>query len=203
MTTVREHEERSATVAESRQPRVLLLAFNLRPHERVKALAERLLDEGARVDLLVLSDKNWDDLADRPNLHILALQGAEKRHPVLRAERILVTRAPQKVLNGLGRLTGDGAAGRPVRSLQRRQERLSKAFHRRVFMKTYQNFRPLLLSRIFDKRLPGIGLDHVDMIVASDALSVTLGWKLARRFPNAVATTSLDPPPVSQAAARR
>ncbi|PWU44325.1 hypothetical protein DLJ46_26570 [Micromonospora globispora] len=182
---------------------MLLLAFNLRPHERVKALAERLLDEGARVDLLVLSDKNWDDLADRPNLHILALRGAEKRHPVMRVERILVTRAPEKVLNGLGRLTGDGAAGRPVRSLQRRQERLSKAFHRRVFMKTYQNFRPLVLSRIFDKRLPGLGLDHVDMIVASDALSVTLGWKLARRFPNAVATTSLDPPPVSEAAARR
>ncbi|RZU74544.1 hypothetical protein EV384_3016 [Micromonospora kangleipakensis] len=202
MTTVQEHEERSAEVAVDRQPRVLLLSFNMRPHDRVVALAERLLDEGARVDLLVLSDKNWADFADRPGLRVLALNGAEKRHPVLRVERILVTRAPEKVLNGLGRLTGDGAAGRPVRVLSRGHTRVSRAFHRRVFMKTYANFRPLVLSRIFDKRLPAFGLDNVDMIVASDALSVTLGWKLARRFPHAIATTSLDPPPVAELASR-
>lgn len=198
MTMVREHEEGSATVLDGRQPRVLLLAFNLRPHERVVALVERLLDEGARVDLLVLSDKNWADFTDRPHLHILALNGAEKRHPVLRTERILIDRGPEKVLDGLGRLTGD----RSVRRLKRGHQRVAKAFHKRVFMKTYQNFRPLLLSRIFDKRLPALGLDRVDMIVASDALSVTLGWKLARRFPNAVATTSLDPPSAAEAAAR-
>lgn len=190
------------TVLDGGRPRVLLLAFNINPSERVTQLVDRLLDEGARIDLLVLSDKNWGDYADRPDLHILALNGAEKKHPVLRAERIIVTRAPQKVLDGLGRLTGDGAAGRPVRKLSRGHERVAKAFHKRVFMKTYQNFRPLVLSKIFAKRLPALGLDQVDMIVASDALSVTLGWKLARRFPKAVATTSLDPPTAAEAAAR-
>lgn len=70
-------------------------------------------------------------------------------------------------------------------------------------MKTYANFRPMVLSRIFARHLPALDLDHVDMIVASDAMSVTLGWKLARRFPNAIATTSLDPPSAAEAASRR
>lgn len=87
-------------MAVSRQPRVVLLSFNLRPHERVVALAERLLAEGARVDLLVISDKNWADFADRANLRILALNGEEKRHPVLRMERILVTRGRRRCSTG-------------------------------------------------------------------------------------------------------
>ncbi|MFG1740100.1 hypothetical protein ACGFLT_18920 [Micromonospora chalcea] len=184
------------TVGAARTPRALLLAFNHKPHEKVVALAERLLDEGARLDVVVLSDTNWADLAGRPNVRLFTLGAAEKRHPLLRTERIVVTSGPRRVARGLSRLTGGG----PASGLSRRQERLSRAFHKRVFMKAYSNVRPLVLSRLADKRLSELDLerDPVDLIVASDALSITLGWRLARRFPKVVATTSLDPPPLAQ-----
>ncbi|NES31037.1 hypothetical protein GCE86_03945 [Micromonospora terminaliae] len=204
MTFVDQHEAQAVEPGAARKPRVLLLAFNRKPHERVVALAERLLDEGARVDVVVLSDKNWAELADRPDLRFFTLDEAEKRHPVMRAERIVVTNGPRRALNGLSRLSGEGAASRPIEGLRRGQQRVSKAFHKRVFMKVYQNFRPLVLARLFDKRLTGIDLEHdpADLIVASDALSITLGWRLARRFPHTAATTSLVPPPLAEILAR-
>ncbi|WP_433349088.1 hypothetical protein [Micromonospora sp. CA-111912] len=205
MTFVDEHGVQATEPGAARKPRVLLLAFNRQPHERVVALAERLLGEGARVDVVVLGDKNWTELSDRPDLRFFALGPAEQRHPLMRAERIVVTSGPRRVLSGLGRLSGEGAAARPIEGLSRGQQRVSKAFHKRVFMKVYQNFRPLLLARLFDKWLPEIDLDRdpVDLIVASDALSITLGWRLARRYPHAVATTSLVPPPIAEVAAAR
>ncbi|KAB1911949.1 hypothetical protein [Micromonospora sp. AMSO31t] len=204
MTFVEEHGAPAVEPGTVRKPRVLLLAFNRKPHEKVVALAERLLDEGARVDVVVLTDKNWTELADRPDLRFFALGPAEQRHPVMRAERLVVTSGPRRVLSGLGRLSGEGAVARPIEGLSRGQQRVSKAFHKRVFMKVYQNFRPLVLARLFDRRLPEIDLqgDPADLIVASDALSITLGWRLARRFPHAVATTSLVPPSMAEIVAR-
>ncbi|ATO13976.1 hypothetical protein CO540_09140 [Micromonospora sp. WMMA2032] len=187
---------RTATVTAPRQPRALLLAFNHRPHDRVLALAERLLDEGARLDVVVLSEGNWAELAGRPGLRLFTIGAAEKRHPLLRAERLVVTSGPRRVAGGLGRLAGKSVAG----GLRRRQERLSRAFHKRVFMKAYTNVRPMVLSKLALKRLSELDLDRdpADLIVASDALSITLGWQLARRYPGVVATTSLDPPPLAQ-----
>ncbi|OZV80973.1 hypothetical protein CA850_12500 [Micromonospora echinospora] len=189
MTTTGENAE-AATVTAGRQPRVLLLSFNLRPHERVIALAENLIEQGALVDVLVMDDQGWQDVIGRPNLRVHSLDGAERRHLVMRAERVAVFRGPGAVLSGLGKLTGQ----RPVRPLVRGHEKLAGAFHRRVFMKSYAAVRPMVLSRLFERRLPDLGIDRVDAIIASDMLTVTLGWKLAKRFPNAVATTSLDPP---------
>ncbi|MFI7577265.1 hypothetical protein [Micromonospora sp. NPDC049497] len=189
MTTVRENSE-TATATAGRQPRVLLLSFNLAPHDRVIELATRLLDQGARVDLLVMDDAGWQGLAGRPNLWIHSLDGAERRHVVMRAERAAVFRGPAAVLTGLGKLTGE----RPVRPLVKGHQRAAGAFHRRIFMKSYAAIRPLVLSRLFERRLPALGIDDVDVIIASDVLTVTLGWKLAKRFPKAIATTSLDVP---------
>ncbi|MFI5834044.1 hypothetical protein ACIA5A_10250 [Micromonospora sp. NPDC051300] len=187
------------TATAPRQHRALLLAFNHKPHDRVVALAERLLDEGARLDVVVLSDTNWAELAERPGVRLFTLGAAEKRHPLLRAERLVVTSGPRKVAGGIGRIAGGAANG-----LRRRQERLSRAFHKRVFMKAYANVRPMVLSKLATKRLSELDLDRdpVDLIVASDALSITLGWRLARRYPQVVATTSLDPPPLAEITSR-
>ena len=79
--------------------------------------------------------------------------------------------------------------------LEAGHRRAAEIAHGRLFMPFYRVFRPYLLarrSRSLEKRLE---LRGVERIVAADISAVALGWRLARRHPDAVATTALDRPP--------
>ena len=175
-------------------PRVVLLSFNLRPNERVIDLASDLLSQEAQIDLFVMKSDGWSDFEGHPRMRIHSLDGAEMRHPVRWVEHMLVYRAPLALLARARRLVGNAAPGRPVAALERGYERIADAFHRRVFMRVYSIVRPWVLARLFRKPLRSIDLSGVDRIIATDVLTVTLGWRLARRYPAAAATTSLTPP---------
>lgn len=173
---------------------VLLLSFVIRPHPRVTNLARQLLDRKVRVDLLVINAGAWAELAPHPLLRIHSLDGAEHRHPVRRLERVVVHRLPAAALGGAARLAGTGPLAAPLGSLQRGHGRLAETFHHRVYMRAYGIVRPWLLARLFRAAVRSIDLGDVDRIIASDILTVTLGWRLARRVPSAVATTSIGLP---------
>lgn len=181
-------------VERGQPPRVALLSFTIEPRERVTDLACNLLSQGAQIDLFVMKPQGWRNLEDDPRVRIHSLDGAEMRHPVRWAEHLLIYRAPRAALALARRLAGHGALGRLVEALERGHERIAGAFHRRIFMRVYVIFRPWVLAGLFRKPLRSIGLTGVDRIVATDILTVPLGWRLARRYPAAVATTSLTLP---------
>jgi hypothetical protein len=60
-------------------------------------------------------------------------------------------------------------------------------------VRIYGLARSWLLARRARATLAGLHLEHTDRIVAADLPAVTLGWRLARRYPRAVATTALEP----------
>jgi hypothetical protein len=194
-------------------PRVMLIAFTYKIPDRVRNYARELLDDGVLLDLVILSASAWSDddpdgwreISQHPRLRLLALTGAEHGHPVRRAERVIVHCLPRKALLGTRRLARKvlplRPLDKPVGKLQDGHDRVASAFHRRAFMPVYKVFRPRLLAGLFDKRLGDVDLSGLDRIVAADVYAVTLGWRLARRHPSVVATTSLVARPYATLAA--
>ncbi|MGI5215775.1 hypothetical protein [Plantactinospora sp. CA-290183] len=64
--------------------------------------------------------------------------------------------------------------------------------HHRLFYPAYRLIRPLVLDRIFRRQVRTLRLDRVDRIVACDLFAIPLASRLARRYPSAKATTSLE-----------
>jgi hypothetical protein len=71
---------------------------------------------------------------------------------------------------------------------------VATAIHGKLFMRLYQIVRPLVLWRLVRRHaLPTLepaGLDH---IVISGTAGITIGWKLARRYPRLAVSTELPP----------
>lgn len=143
---------------------VLVLALGPRLSERVVEYVGQL---AGRWDVvLVVSDNRRLPVPDPwPGVRVRPLLPAGRRGPLARLERALG--AP-----------GDG--GR--RSSPRRLAALG-----------YGQLRPLMLARYAARTLPWPEFGTPVAIVAADLDSVTLGARLARRHPQAVATTALDP----------
>ncbi|MBE1488668.1 hypothetical protein [Plantactinospora soyae] len=181
--------------------RVMVLAFTHRLPERVRNYVLNLLAEGVEVDLAILGTdawsehepEQWAEVSRHPRLRVHSLDGAEHRHPVRRAERLLVYKLPGGAVAGTKRLAGrgprPGAGGQPP---EEGRQRISDAIHNRVFMPFWRLGRPRLLARMFHKRLATVDFTGVDRVVAADVYAVTLGWQLARRHPHLVATMQLD-----------
>ncbi|HEX5740410.1 MAG TPA: hypothetical protein VFY17_02510, partial [Pilimelia sp.] len=78
---------------------------------------------------------------------------------------------------------------RPLVRLRRLVRDVGGAVDRRLYMPLYGVVRPLVLARLavraYGPRLPAAA----DAVVACDTLAVTFAARLARRYPQAVATT--------------
>jgi len=181
--------------------RAMVMAFTYRIPERVRNYVVNLLAEGVEVDLVIVAVESWSDhdlaqwneVRSHPRLRVHTLDGAELRHPVRRAERLLVYRLPGGALARTRRLTRRiRPLDVPMQALENGHKRVADAFHHRVFMRLYRLGRPWLLSRLFRKRLRTMDFAALDRVVAADIFAVTLAWHLTRRHPRLVVTATLD-----------
>jgi hypothetical protein len=175
--------------------RVVVVAFTYRLPERVSTYVDSLVAAGVEVDLVVPDDRALEDRLVDPRVRVHAVTPHEGRLLVRRVERIVLYRVPGGVLSRVRGLT-ERAGWRPldaaVELSQRGHARVARAVHRRMFMPVYRHIRALLLARRADRSLAGLDIAGADRIIAADVHAITLGWRLARRYPRIPATTSLD-----------
>jgi hypothetical protein len=174
---------------------VVVLALSYRLPQRVIRYVGDLVAAGVEVDLVVADKDRTADLDLDPAVRVHPLMPVESRHTLRRLERLLIYRIPGKALAEAARLARRGRAGTAVAALQRGHGRAAKAIHQRTFMPFYRVVRPYLLSRQSRQLLRRVDVGAADRIVAADLNAVTLGCKLARRFPGPAATIALDRPP--------
>jgi hypothetical protein len=181
--------------------KVVVIALNHRRHRAISSEAAWALDHGVEVHLVTVSAEQWPFLDPRIRVH--ELRQGEGAHLVPRIERILVFRAPRALFTRadavLAKLTGTPA--RPVaspalaleRALRAGYEKVARAFHRKLFVRFYRLLRPYILWRVADRQvLPKVGVSSADQVVVQDAAAITLGWHLARRYPDLDVAFTLD-----------
>jgi len=180
--------------------KVVVVAVSQRRQQAITTEAAWALDHGVEVHLVTLTAQGW---TLDPRVQVHELRHGEAAHPVHRVERLLVHGLPQgflkRVVGVLRRLsrTPAGPVARPAlgvaKAVQKRQKQVADAFHAKVFMRLYKVLRPYVLWRVADRDvLPQVGVEHADQVVVQDAGAITLGWHLARRYPDLDVAFTLD-----------
>ena len=181
--------------------KVVVVALNHRRHRAISSEAEWALNHGVEVHLVTVSAEGWPFIDPRVKVH--ELRHGEGAHPVPRVERLVVFRIPRALLTRLDAVLAKAArtpakpVARPLlsgeRVVRRGYERMADAFHRKVFIKFYRLLRPYILWRVADRQvLPRVGVADADQVVVQDAAAITLGWHLARRYPDLDVAFTLD-----------
>jgi hypothetical protein len=178
---------------------VVIITLSHTPSERATAYAEFLIGKGVEVDMIVVDRKAAGVVTLPCRVHPVVVD--EMRMPLRWLENVIVYRLPGGALARAQRLATRArltrVANPAIASLVRIHRRLAGVFHRRVFMRLFTQVRPWLLARRARSVLRGIDLSRTERIVVADTGAVTLGWRMARRVPRAVATTVLDRKPYS------
>ena len=181
--------------------KVVVLAISQRRQQAISAEAAWALEHGVEFHLVTLSREGWTSIDPRVRVH--ELRHGEGAHPVHRIERLLVFKLPQaflkRVISVLRRAsrTPAGPVARPAlgvaKAVDRRYKRVADAFHAKVFTRVYKVLRPYVLWRVADGQvLPEVGIEQADQVVVQDAGAITLGWHLARRYPDLDVAFTLD-----------
>jgi hypothetical protein len=181
--------------------KVVVLALNHRRHRAISSETAWALDHGVEVHLVTVSAEQWPFLDPRVRVH--ELRHGEGAHPVPRIERLLVFRVPRTVfaradavLAKLARTPAKPVAAPALaleRLLRRAYETFANAFHRKLFVRFYRLLRPYILWRVADRQvLPKADVSSADQVVVQDAAAITLGWHLARRYPDLDVAFTLD-----------
>jgi hypothetical protein len=196
-----------STAAPTAAKRVVLLSLNYVPARRAVRYANALVAAGVDVDLVVTQEKSASEsqieLDPRVRIHPVVVE--EAKHPIRRAERLLVFRLPGGALAKARVVTSRSKVTRPVDvaldAAQRGHERVAGGIHHRLFWPAFKVVRPMILARKARKKLQALDIGTADRIVACDVAAVPLGWRLARRYPKVIATTALDLKPYMSAGA--
>jgi hypothetical protein len=161
-----------------------------------------ILDTGSRVTLLCMRACEWPEFEGQ--VEFSEVETAERRHPLLRAERGMVFTFPNVVLRHTaavfrraGRMPGAKTPARiavaGTQDVRRRYNRLGRAFHNRLFMKGYRAIRPWVLWRSTRRvLLADLDLNSIDLVLLADAQAVSIGWHLAKTRPDLPVTFFLD-----------
>jgi hypothetical protein len=195
----------AAVQSPSERPRVLLMALNYQPAERVVDYLEFLVGADVEVEVVVADESALRFLKEDPRVaplladarvRVHTLMPSKHGHTLRRPERLVVYKTPEAVLADARKDVAASRASRRLRAsvtaLETGQQRLSGAVHERLLIPFYRVLRPYLLSRRSRSLQRRVDLDRVERIVAADISAVALGWRLAKRNPTAVATTALD-----------
>jgi hypothetical protein len=161
-----------------------------------------ILDTGSKVTFLCMRASEWPEVEGQ--VEFAELESVEARHPLLRAERGLITALPNLVLRytaavmrRVSRVPGGATPAKVVvtgvEGARRQYMRAGRAYHGRVFMKGYRQIRPWVLWRSARAGLlPTVDLAHVDLVLLADAQAVSIGWHLAKAHPELPVTFTLD-----------
>jgi hypothetical protein len=162
-------------------------------------LVHRLAERYAGVDVITSETARWRQGQVPPGVRLHGLEEAEQRRPGLRVRQTLLVRAPSAMLAGalgLARMVGPLGPAVAVSRAQRLHHRLAtrSVRPRRGWFAAVT--RPRSLWRIVRRDvLPALDLTRTSRVVIVGALGVTIGWRLARRYPSLTVTTSLALPP--------
>lgn len=183
--------------------RALIVSLSTAREAQVRDDVDRLLAEGYAVELVTTKEQDFEDLPAQ--VRVAGLSDAERAHPVLRAERLLVLTLPRWIYTAVARVLRVLARVLPGR-IGRRVDRLgglwkrrwiatreaARRFHKQRWGKAYSHVRPWFLWRTARRKvLPRLD-GPWDVIIVADALSTPIGWKLARQYPRASVGFSLD-----------
>jgi glycogen(starch) synthase len=161
-----------------------------------------ILDTGSKVTFVCMRASEWPEVEGQ--VTFAELEAVEARHPLLRAERGLITALPNLVLRytaavmrRVSRVPGGAAPARVVvtgvEGARRQYMRAGRAYHGRVFMKGYRTIRPWVLWRSARAGLlPTVDLATVDLVLLADAQAVSIGWHLAKSHPELRVAFTLD-----------
>jgi hypothetical protein len=177
--------------------RVAMLTFTKVPSDRVKTYVAFLLSRGVPVTLICLYQHSWWEFRNVEHLDVVPLRRAEKRHPMNVVESVVVYDVAGAAIHGARRLTRKAPALRPpVIAIQRTHVRVAEAFHTKVYNRLYAVVRAQILASLGRRELHKKGpIPPLERIIAADTNAVALGWWLAKRFPQAVATMALERQP--------
>lgn len=175
--------------------RVVLVAINAPRFYPARDFALRAAAAGLGVDVITNDANLWRDAARDPRLRIHPVDVAESRRPLLRVERALVYRVPGKLLATARERTRRQEAIWPelgVLTAQRAHNKLARLIHTNGFERGYRIVRPRVMWRVVKRDvLPRLDLARTRRVVVAGTNGVTVGWQLARRYPEITVTTSL------------
>ena len=184
---------------ETAAPRVIVLALNFGVSVRILNYVRDLAAAGVETHLVLADQRRADEAEVDPRVRVHVLFPAEGRHPLRRAENLLVFRVPGKAIAVASTMAGRSRVSRPLTRpldfIGRGHRRAARIVHHRGFQPFYKTIRPYLLSRRIRDLVKQVDVATADRIVAADINAVTLAWRLARRFPGPLATTGLDRAP--------
>lgn len=183
--------------------KALVLSLSTAREAQMRADIDELLEAGHSVELVVTKGQRWEDLPTAVRMHSLAT--VEYRHPVLRAERFVVLTLPRYIYKVVARILQlaarllPGRVGRKFEILSGQAKKVwvatregSKRFHKEKWARWYGFVRPWFLWRATRRHIVPQLDGPWDVIIVGDALSTPIGWKLARRLPQASVGFSLD-----------
>jgi len=175
--------------------RIVLVAINAPRFYPARDFAVRAMAAGLGVDVITNDANLWREAARDPRLRVHGVDVAESRRPMLRMEQGLIYRAPGKALSAARERARRQEAIWPelsVMTAQRAHGKLAKLVHQKGFERCYRLVRPRVMWRIVRRDvLPKLDLPRTSRIVVAGTNGVTIGWQLARRYPDLVVTTSL------------
>lgn len=180
------------------QPRAVLISTAYKPAVRIVNYLTFLLEHGVGVDFVVWDEARWREMemGIPEGVRFHSFRDAENRQFIRWTEHLLVYRLPGGALAAVHRLVVSNPVTRPlgrgVAAIQWLHGKVAGAFHRWIFIPFYRLVRPQVVSRVAARTLREVDLGNVTRIVAGDPYAITYAWKLAKRYPDAAASTGLD-----------
>jgi glycosyltransferase involved in cell wall biosynthesis len=187
-----------APLPEPGADRLVVVSVNptLHPQSRQYIQAARM--RGYGVDLIALDKAAWAQhkLDDGVRFHTIGAQ--EDRRPVRRLQRFVIDGGPARV-TGFVRARAERSASPMPAALaiagQRFQERATSWLDRRIYRRWHLFTRPRILWRITRRDvLPKLDPARTRQVAVHAVPGVTIGWRLAKRWPDVPVTTSTRPP---------
>jgi hypothetical protein len=177
--------------------RVALLSFTQAPPDRVKEYVGFLLSRGVPVSVVCLSAGGWREFRGVGHLDVVPLRQAERQHLVNVLESVIVYDVAGAAIHRARRLARRAPVLRPpVTVIYRTHRKVARAFHTKVYNRFYALVRAQVLASLGRRELRRNGpIPPLARIVAADTHAIALGWRLAKQFPQAVATTALERQP--------
>ncbi|MGE5155868.1 MAG: glycosyltransferase family 4 protein, partial [Betaproteobacteria bacterium] len=178
--------------------KALMIAVNPPNYSRARELARAMLNSGYTVDMVTVEPKVWRRIRLDRRVRVHGLGPAEERRPFLWTAQLVVSRWPSRLLGVARRLTrrlhGTGPEASVVR-LQKLHARTAELVSTKIVGRLYHIVRPRGLWRIARREiLPELDLSRTSYVVVTGTSGVTIGWRLARKYPHMTVTTSMIPP---------
>jgi glycogen(starch) synthase len=175
--------------------RIAVVAINPPGSGGTRRYINSVRERGYAVDLIALNPDNWAEHKFDEGVRMFGLGDTEERRPTRRLERGITVALPRWAF-GFARARASRLPATMPEALtilgQRAQRRVTAGFNRRVYDRWYDVVRPRILWRIARREIvPHLDPARTKRIVVHGTPGVTIGWRLAKRWPGVPVTTSL------------